>query len=340
MEVEFRFVQACISGDLYQVKQLIKEHPDLDVHFGFYSEEEGFRNACVYGHLDVVKWLVEYAISIGSPINIRSALYGRTFESTLANGHYKLLKWVVKRHREASPDHPDMLINPRTSFRSACEVGNLKGTKWLVSYMKYVDFCGIFCRLHYLPDAAKGGNVELVKWLIGSTKSAEPIRPLLSISRKSFLTACHYGHIEIAKWLVTAIENFNMISEEAFLIACRHGHIKLAKWLFNYGESIGSPVNIYYDGPFGEISVPFARACRNKHLEVAKWLIHFGGMPVEHLGKNHPIRRFYLGRFSIFALISIYFRRYVLSFRERYYCPGGKGYEKSKKEFEKYMLLC
>ena len=319
-------MQACVSGDLDQVKDIFKQCPDLDVHFGFYQSDEGFRMACINGRLDVAKWLVEYASSIDSPIKIRSTLSRRVFEAALGNGYYKLLKWVVKRRREESPDCYDILACSQSMFVEACQIGNLKRAKWLASCIKYVSGYDMhLSALSYLASACQSGNIDIVKWLVGlgKTTTGSPV-------------------------------DFHTVSAKAFISACSNGHIKVAKWLVEYGKSIGSPVNIYAGGRFHKNCQAFTSACFNGHLEVAKWLVHFGGMPVCYSDILEtwyttvfhdfsyildPVRCFHLGRFSTIALLSLYFRRYVFSFRERYYCPEGKGYEKAKNDFEKQSLL-
>jgi len=233
------FIEACKKGQLDQAKRIAQENPDLDIHayedhdLHIYTcEDNAFGAACRNGHLDVARWLVDYATSIESPVDI-----------------------------------------------------------------------------HAKKDYA-------------------------------FRWACSYGHLDVARWLVdyaTSIESpvdIHAYSDYAFRWACRNGHFEVARWLVSYATSIESPVDIHAESDFA-----FRSACRNGHLEVARWLIPFGGMPIQRLQKHHPIRLFHVGRFPTIALLSVYFRRFLYGFRERFYCPGGKGYEAAKKDFEKWTQL-
>ena len=223
------FVEACEKGQLDQAKRIAQENPDLDIHT---EEDEAFRLACLHGHFDVARWLVDYATSIESPVDI-----------------------------------------------------------------------------HAKEDLA-------------------------------FRSACFYGHIEVARWLVdyaTSIESpvdIHAKEDDAFRSACSNGHLEVAQWLVDCATSIESPVDIHAVKDFA-----FRWACGNGHLDIARWLIPFGGMPIQGLKKDHPIYLFHVGRFPTIALLSLYFRRFLYGFRERFYCPGGKGYEAAKKDFEKWSQL-
>ena len=59
------------------------------------------------------------------------------------------------------------------------------------------------------------------------------MKPDINISAKdehSFLLACDYGHLEVAKWLLSVKPDID-ISNHAFCYACLNGHLEVAKWL-------------------------------------------------------------------------------------------------------------
>jgi len=126
----------------------------------------------------------------------------------------------------------------------------------------------------------------------------------------------------------------------AFRLACGYGHLNVAQWLIDLSkdtETYGGPIDIHAFSDFA-----FRVACYHGHFDIARWLIPFGGMPAIALKKDHLIRKFYLNRFPAIGLLSLYFRRFLYGFRERFYCPpgcgsdslrtsGGKGYVFAKK---------
>ena len=118
-----------------------------------------------------------------------------------------------------------------------------------------------------------------------------------------------------------------------FIEACKNGNLDQAKKMTQDTETYGGPIDIHAHSDFA-----FQMACYNGHLEIARWLVSLGKMPAMSLKKDDPIRKFYLDRFAVTALLSLYFRRYLSDFRERMYSPGGRGYVLAKKRFEKIGL--
>jgi hypothetical protein len=59
--------------------------------------------------------------------------------------------------------------------------------------------------------------------------------------------------------------------EAIFLHACHFGKLNVAKWLWEFSVQINSPINININLPYTEFT-PFIEACTTGQLEVAKWL--------------------------------------------------------------------
>ena len=82
----------------------------------------------------------------------------------------------------------------------------------------------------------------------------------------AFCYACHYGHIEVAKWLLLINQdiNRNINNGRAFRRACAEGHLEVAKWLLELKPDI----DISADN-----ETTFRFVCCHGHLDVAKWLL-------------------------------------------------------------------
>ena len=223
-------------------------------------------------------------------------------------------------------------------FLEACRKGQLDQAKRIAQENPDLE-------IHTNEDeafrwACSKGHLEVAQWLVDYATSIESPVDIHTYSDEAFRWACENGHLDVARWLVdyaTSIESpidIHATKDSAFSWACKNGYLDVARWLVDYATSIESPVDIHAYEDYA-----FSWAYYNGHFEVARWLIPFGGMPIQGLQKNHPIRLFHVGRFPTIALLSVYFRRFLYGFRERFYCPGGKGYEAAKKDFEKWSQL-
>ena len=49
-----QFIEYCKKGDLINAKKYFEKNQNIDIHA---EDEEAFRYSCLYGHLEVAKWL-------------------------------------------------------------------------------------------------------------------------------------------------------------------------------------------------------------------------------------------------------------------------------------------
>lgn len=173
----------------------------------------------------------------------------------------------------------------------------------------------------------------------------------------AFRIACGSGHLAVAQWLWRVScdgdrINYRTENDAAFRWACEAGHLDVAQWLWDLGRATGNPVNHHarrYDA--------FIGACRNGHLRVAQWLWGLGGMPrsllhelLSETWRRHNgvrwwlmdmylvmrgstakvrLRRKWRGVLRSLALL----HRTYMDFLERYYAPGGKGFDRAHAAF-------
>ena len=115
-------------------------------------------------------------------------------------------------------------------------------------------------------NACRNGHLEVVKTLsLQIEKKLETSYSFVSVLtcyKCAFATACKFGQLEVAKWLVH--KDPSVCDDFAFRIACANGHLEVARWLLESYPQI----NIFaYD------NFAFIYACSGSHLEVAKWLV-------------------------------------------------------------------
>lgn len=146
-------------GNLEQVKsffeQLKKEGKDINdikVNATNYNcETSALVEASYYGHLEVVKFLVENGANVN---NIVKGYLGMNRDTALvsasANGHLEVVKYLVENGANIN--------NGRNALEVAAEEGHLAVVQYLVSQ-------GANAKIN-LYDATKNGHFEVAKYLI------------------------------------------------------------------------------------------------------------------------------------------------------------------------------
>lgn len=78
----------------------------------------------------------------------------------------------------------------------------------------------------------------------------------------AFCSACGYGRLEVAKWLLEVKPDIDISAddENAFCCVCAHGHLHAAKWLLEIKPDIVIS------------NMAFFNACRYKNIDIALWL--------------------------------------------------------------------
>jgi hypothetical protein len=124
-------------------------------------------------------------------------------------------------------------------------------------------------------------------------RSVLPLPPETSTRQTGFNTACKFGQLAVAQWLLAlpdvdpAAQNnwiFSMtclqdkletaqwlqddVQNSPFQLACGGGHLEVAQWLY----SLPGVAETFRE------CMPFQWACFKGHLEVAKWLITLPGI--------------------------------------------------------------
>ena len=202
-DFEWLYLDYCKNGNLEGIKKIIEHIESKDIIHG------GFSRACYLKNINIIKFL----LSIDNKIDLYYDFNG--FNSY---------------------------------FYTACYTGNLEIIELLYPY--YKNKTEIY-KMSFL-EVCKNGKLEVAQLLYSKEK----------INKDSFL-------IDIQdNFFVSMLEKNNMISfniyDKAFSMACKYGHINIAKWLLTLDEK----PDIHYDNDMN-----FSNSCMNDHLEIAKWLL-------------------------------------------------------------------
>jgi hypothetical protein len=139
-------------------------------------------------------------------------------------------------------------------------------TQWIAR--KFELTAGAIRAIGVLADAAAGGDLDLVKWLIAHYGlGADDVR---ARSCRALRLACEYGRLDVARWLT---RTFRLTTADAraqynyaLRYSCANGHLATAQWLeVQFGLTAH---DIRTHNCFA-----LRDACANGHLETAQWLV-------------------------------------------------------------------
>lgn len=234
------------------------------------SPMELFKKSLKTGRFDIIKSLLD------SGLNISQLKYINEDEKPTCICHEPHLLLVKRLMRLKSQYFFEYAIS------HACIKGNLKLIKKL--QRKFIELPLKMNRL-YLEQSCRAGNFKSVKYLIEGEKHT------LDDLNWALLSACAFGHIAIAKYLITlgAIPDNRTLN-----LACASNNIQIVEYLLNLGLDINENNSAALEGAYGLgdikllnfliskganiLSNPMmvSSACANKDIGILKYLISKG----------------------------------------------------------------
>jgi hypothetical protein len=259
-DMSFRY--ACMKNDIEECKILTYHDVDLSI---------GFKLACVNGHLDICHYILEVdalnSIDIKDDIILfyQACLYGNlemakwlyenqsninifeAFRCACSTGQINICKWLYNIDNT-------IVKNPSfcTLFKFVCNKGN-KIYEWL--YEIGINEISTTIMNEIFSIACSNGYINVIKWLY--TKCT-----IYNIEQ-NFTKACEAGHLSICEWLYETFKiNIRAKHDFIFRQTCQAGQLKIAQWIMKV-----EPYTKFYIGNDG---IRFA--CLKGHLDLAKWL--------------------------------------------------------------------
>lgn len=208
------------------------------------EEDDVFVSSLQEGRTKIVQWLIEYANSIGSPFNIHEEEDG-IIECCCFNGHFEIAKWMIEYANSiGSPYNLQPFKNE--ILMSNCKHKNVKFVEWLIDYFDGsfdIDYETLFRTILIK------GFPEIVEVLIKKIKDAE----LIFDNKIEFLfrMCCQQLNVRTIEWMFNYAKNkglnidIHANDENAIIIICSCGNYYIAKWLLDYAKARGDPINIH-----------------------------------------------------------------------------------------------
>jgi ankyrin repeat protein len=183
---------------------------------GEWSETFGYHVACEYGHVGVVKYLIEEGFRVNTRDNDGLTCFHYALKS-------KDCKSIVKLILEKGFD-----IN--YAFKIACQEENVGIINTIIDYHNFnfhltsIEFDGLTA---FQVACLHGGNVEIIKILLN--KGAN-MNQLSQTGDTGFTLACFEGYLETCLYLIKlgvsvdadTIQNYGINSVPCYCVNCLH----------------------------------------------------------------------------------------------------------------------
>jgi hypothetical protein len=180
---EFVFHMSCIYGDLNICKWLLAINDKIDVHD---HDDEAFYLACRYGHLDIAQWIYSFG-------------------------------------------DVNLYTNECSSFVDACRHNKLEVVKWLYSLNEV--FVDALTHESFKLTISQN-SFEVMKWI-------HSIIGTINIDQSDFINAVYWTHnIEFCKWLYEVCEHVEYIDvKDVFERYHTQTSLEMNTWLLTLIES-------------------------------------------------------------------------------------------------------
>lgn len=185
-------------------------------------------DACLRGHLDVVKWLAQH-YDVLLTVDTKSGR--QPVHWAIVGGHLELVKWLSGQEGASFTANDKVGSQP---IHLACRKGHLNIVKWL-SEQKGVSLTVTYIFGQPIYEACLGGHLDVVKWL--SEQEGVSLTVKKKNGRQPIHDACWQGHLDVIKWLAQQ-EEVSLTAEDnrgdtALHVAASSGHVGVVSMLLD-----------------------------------------------------------------------------------------------------------
>jgi hypothetical protein len=210
--------------DVLALEEAIKDQDVIEIDEILKRLETKFRDVVRKEDEDIVRRLWRNAARWGTPELIQKL--AKQFTVKISNNDSVAI--AMRRDRNADVVHALVEIGMDVNINLS-EIYRKKG--------------GFECK-SALREAAKRGNLKMVKFIVQKVKEKEPKEPLQDVEH-SFIRACRHGRMDVVKYFLEEMDESPNIDcrdtkhgSTALMFAAQRGHLEIVKYLVSKGADI------------------------------------------------------------------------------------------------------
>lgn len=275
-KIHKEFIGYCENNDMDKIKETLLNHkiamqtpPPHN-----YSFAHPICVAASYGHLDLVKYFLNYCKEINEPYDLEKYIVYVIYDAWHFRQHINIMFYMISIYEEYTGKHLHM--NKIAYTRSGhplndCNIFTMIFWTVLNYRPKNINMDDMNKFLLYIYNQAQSVNISVDFNYMIDVKNINNI----------FTSACEMGNLELVKFMIenTSGKNIKKIrihskGEDGFGHACMSGNLELVKYLINIPINYSSRkirINAIFDERDGNYT-PFSIAIKKGHLHIAKYL--------------------------------------------------------------------
>ncbi|KAL3451657.1 ankyrin repeat-containing domain protein [Aspergillus insuetus] len=226
-ELNFALMAASRGGNIDMIQVLMDNGADVNV-----KDEDGYygtalQAASIDGHLETVGFLLQN----GAEDEKELGYHGCALDAAYCNDNFEIMKLLIAWDAKGLYDAADY----NAIFQSAADQGDLQTLTYLLDFVPDATNPGPIGDGTALLQAAKGGHIEIVRFLI------EKSSPLDIHDNETLVAAAAGGHTEVLKIFMDEGADVDARDTDGYFllwIASSHGHLDTVELLIEYGADV------------------------------------------------------------------------------------------------------
>jgi len=236
--------RACRHGSFGTVTAIVQLHQRIRPSLQIFTEaasvkwwEEGLYEACKYGKLEIVKYIIGNCLSLLHRRPIASSrgdgLSG--FLVACIHGHSSVVEWMITAHKRTQVVKWSEVNLYKEGFSLACQHGNLEVIKVIVEQCRQILLVAVKHDQTGFAVACEEGQLDVVQWFL------QCARLKVSLYSAGFVLACGKGMLNVIECILDS--DFRAPDAGGIIVgfnsACRNGQLEVVKLLLNRWQPDG-----------------------------------------------------------------------------------------------------